>query len=116
MLAPSRTPTSHLPLWHALCACLALVVLLLQGAPAQAQVPSYCSNCKHPALARGVNMFDWFMGPNIYQPGHQQNYITPAQLKTLKSRGFTHLRIPVYARFIADVNQPAAPLHRPLSS
>lgn len=111
MLTPPRTTTSRLQLWHALCACLAFIALLLQGMPAQAQVPSYCSSCKHPALARGVNMFDWFMGPNIYQLGHQVNYITPAQLKTLKSRGFTHVRIPVYARFIADVHQASAPLN-----
>lgn len=89
-----------------------LVIALLASLCSQAQAQFIvCSSCQHPALARGMNMFDWFMGPNIYQEGHQNNYTTPAQLKTLKSRGFTHLRIPVYARFIADIHQPEAPLH-----
>lgn len=63
----------------------------------------------HPALARGMNMFDWFMGPNIYSTGHQYNYITDDGLKELVLAGFTHIRLPVYARFIAQTEYTEAP-------
>jgi hypothetical protein len=113
-MSPHRSTTRPAALSlrrQALWAWLCLALLASLCGQAQAQSVSYCSNCRHPALARGVNMFDWFMGPNIYQEGHQNNYVSPAQLKALKDRGFTHLRIPVYARFIADVSRPNAPLY-----
>lgn len=82
-------------------------------AQSQDKTTVYCSVCKHPTLARGVNMFNWFMGPTIYTADHQAQYISAEGLRNLKQAGFTHIRLPVYAKFIADVSQTSAPLIRP---
>ncbi len=71
---------------------------------------NYWSLLRAPELKRGVNMFDWFMGPNIYSTDHQTNYITASGMADLKSVGFTHIRLPIYGKFVADVDYIEAPL------
>lgn len=63
-----------------------------------------CATCNKTGLVKGINLFDWFMGPNIYAPGHSENYITAEKVQALKNLGFQHVRLPVYPKFIADVN------------
>lgn len=71
---------------------------------------TYSAVAQHPTLARGVNMFDWFMGPNIYEEGHQAAYIDDQGIKKLRRAGFTHIRLPVYGKFIFDTDYVEAPV------
>ncbi len=71
---------------------------------------TYSSIAQHPYLARGVNMFNWFMGPDIYTDGHQAAYIDTQGIKNIRRAGFTHIRLPVYGKFIFDTDYVEAPI------
>ncbi len=66
----------------------------------------YCSACKTIGLKKGVNLFNWFMGPNIYAPSHTESYMTDEKLAKLKQLGFTHVRLPVSDTYIANLSSP----------
>jgi endoglucanase len=67
-----------------------------------AQTTPLCSTCLHPQLAKGVNFFNWFMGPTIYNADHQDSFITNDQIIRMKNAGITHVRVPIYVGFLAD--------------
>ncbi len=57
-------------------------------------------------LKRGVNMFDWFMGPHVYSANHQANFTTQEQLNTLRAQGMDHVRIQIDSGLIAKLKAP----------
>ncbi|WP_373533433.1 glycoside hydrolase family 5 protein [Vampirovibrio sp.] len=101
-----KTRRNRLFFLHSLALGL-LVFLSINHLPVLAQTTnSMCSICRHPALAKGVNMYNWFMGPTIFNQGHQKAFVTDSQILQMKNAGITHVRIPIYAGFLANFKTP----------
>jgi len=85
---------------------LLMMVLGLASAKNIPQQPDMVQKSKIKTLMplkRGVNLFDWFMGPRIYTMNHQAKYITQDQVRQLRENGLDHVRIPIDPRFLAAV-------------
>lgn len=89
---------------------LLVAPLLLTAAMAQAGDGAISASCpatsvaadRVEALARGFNLVGWLDGPNARRP-------SIALLKSLRRRGFTHVRLPVDGELLTlDLNTPLA--------
>lgn len=89
-----KTPVSPAPL-----ARIALLLLALTGAaaPARATPPA----ARLAALARGVNVTNWFRFPASTEPAAIAAYLSDAAIGDLRRAGFTFVRLPFDPLFAA---------------
>jgi len=72
---------------------LALSIAALILTPRQAQANTQISSSRLSVLYRGINITRWFWAPKSIQ--YYRSYTSPATFTTLKSAGFTYIRVPL---------------------
>ncbi|MFB2934655.1 glycoside hydrolase family 5 protein [Aerosakkonemataceae cyanobacterium BLCC-F154] len=60
-------------------------------------------NSRFPELKRGINLSEWFTNTNKFNPNH----FTQEDLRSIKSLGFEHVRLPIAPEFLFDESNPA---------
>lgn len=69
------------------------------------------SDARFSKLARGINLSHWFAQAPRYEHDHFQSYITPEDVRLIKSMGFGHVRFTLNPVILLNEHDPAT-LHK----